>query len=115
MVVRTFPPVLERLGTWSISELPWSGSSTPGDHARFFDGDALRDGAGDGCESLTGTCVILLPRRVCVVVTSNRSGFGLESLIFGIEGLVYVEVVSQGRRGCRWVTNNAINLMYLKP
>jgi len=44
----------------------------------------VRDGAGDGCESLTGTCVIFFPRRVCVVVTSNMSGLDPESLIFGI-------------------------------
>src|ERR1700689_93522 len=96
MVVHTFPPVLERLGTWSISELPWSGSSTPGDHARFFDGDALRDGAGDGCESLTGTCVILLPRRVCVVVTSNRSGFGFGCFFFFILRLFVFVVLLWG-------------------
>src|SRR6202050_5356899 len=113
MVICTFPAVLERLGSWSISELPSLCSSTPGDHACVFEGDALRDGAGDGCKSLTGTCVIRLPRRVCVVVTSNRSGFGLESLIFGIEGLVYVEVVAQGGRGWIWVTDSAINLMHL--
>ena len=39
-------------------------SGTPGDRAHFFKGDALREGAGDGCESLTGTHVILFPHRV---------------------------------------------------
>jgi hypothetical protein len=61
-----------------------SKSGSPGDKARFFEGDALRDGAGDGCESFTGTCVIFFPRRVCVVVVSNMSGLDPESLIFGI-------------------------------
>jgi len=56
---------------------------------RFFDGDALREGPGDCCKSWTGTSVILLPRRVCVVATSNRSDFDLESLIFGIERVAY--------------------------
>jgi hypothetical protein len=41
-------------------------------------------GAGDGCKSLTGTCVIFFPRRVCVVVVSNISGLDPKSLIFGI-------------------------------
>jgi len=59
-------------------------SGSPGDKVLFFEGDAVRDGAGDGCESLTGTCVIFFPRRVCVVVTSNMSGLDPESLIFGI-------------------------------
>jgi len=49
-----------------------------------LEGDALRDGAGDGCESLTGTCMIFFPRRVCVVATSHMSGLDPESLIFGI-------------------------------
>lgn len=74
-----------------------SSSGTPGDHARFFDGDVLREGAGDGCKSLTGVCATLFPRRVCVVVTSNRSGFGLESRIFGIKGVGYAKIVAQGR------------------
>ena len=60
-------------------------STTPGDHTRFFEGDALREGEGTGDESLTGTCVMRFPRRVCVVATSNMSGGGPESLIFGIE------------------------------
>ena len=59
-------------------------SGSPGDKALFFEGDAVRDGAGDGCESLTGTCVIFFPCRVCVVVTSNISGLDPEALIFGI-------------------------------
>ena len=57
---------------------------SPGDKALFFEGDALRDGAGDCCKSLTGTCVIFFPRQVCVVVVSNVSGLDPESLIFGI-------------------------------
>ena len=87
--MRTFPVVLERLGNWSIGSMSSLASSIPGDHARFFEGDALREGAGDGSESLTGTCVILLPRRVCVLVTSNISGFDPEFLIFGIERILY--------------------------
>ena len=71
-------------------------SSTPGDHDHFFKGDALCDGAGDSCESLTGTCVIFSPHLVCVVVTSNRSGFDLEFLVFGIERVVYAGMVAQG-------------------
>jgi len=66
-----------------------SGSCAPGDHARFFEGDALREGDGNGTGSFTGTWVIRLPRRVCVTATSNMSGFCPESLIFGIEGQVY--------------------------
>lgn len=46
------------------------------------------DGNG-GVESFTGAWVIRFPRRVCVVTTSYTSGFCPESLIFGIEGLVY--------------------------
>jgi hypothetical protein len=77
-----------------VAELSWSSySSTPGDHARFFEGDPVREGEDNGDGSLTGTCVILLPRRVCVVVTSNVSGFGLESLILGIEGLTDAGIV----------------------
>jgi hypothetical protein len=69
-------------------------SGSPGDKARFFEGDALRDGAGDGCESLTGTCVIFFPRRVCVVAGSNMSDLDPESLIFGILcGGLKVEVI----------------------
>ena len=72
-----------------------SSSGTPGDHARFFDGDALREGAGDGSKSWTGMCVILFPRQVCVVATSNRSDFDLEALILGIERMAYGEMVAQ--------------------
>jgi hypothetical protein len=57
---------------------------SPGDKALFFEGDTLRDGAGDSCESFTGTCVIFFPRQVCVVVVSNMSGLDPESLMFGI-------------------------------
>ena len=49
----------------------------------------LREGDGNGSESLTGTCAICFPRQVCTVVTSNRSGFCPESLIFGIDRLFY--------------------------
>ena len=70
-------------------------SGTPGDHTCFFDGDALREGAGDGSESWTGMCVILFPCRVCVVATSNRSDFDLEALILGIERMAYGEMVAQ--------------------
>ena len=49
----------------------------------------LCEGDGNGPESLTGTCAICFPRWACTVVTSNRSGFCLESLIFGIERLFY--------------------------
>ena len=97
-VIHTFPTVLERLGIWSVLELSLLSSGTPGDRARFFEGDTLREGAGEGCESLTGTCVIIFPRQVWVVVTSNRSGFDLEFLIFGIERLVYAGMWAQGRR-----------------
>ena len=78
-----------------MSESSLSSSDTPGDHARFFEGDALREGAGDGCESWTGMCVIRFPRRVCVVVTSNRSDFEFEPLIFGIERVAYGGMVAQ--------------------
>ena len=91
----TFPTVLDRLGNWFVSESSLLSSGTPGDHARFFDGDALREGPGDGCKSWTGMCVILFPRRVCVVVTSNRSDFDLESLILGIERVAYGGMVAQ--------------------
>jgi len=85
MFMRTFPTVLERLVVWSVATLSSSSATkTPGDSALFFEGDALREGDGNGCESLTGTCATRLPRRVWVVVTSNRSGFCPESLIFGI-------------------------------
>jgi hypothetical protein len=63
-----------------------SASSTPGDHTRFFEGDMLHEGEDNGCESFTGTCVIRDPRRVCVVVASNKSDLFPESLIFGIGG-----------------------------
>ena len=91
----TFLTVLDRLGNWFVSESSLLSSGTPGDHARFFDGDALREGPGDGCKSWTGMCVILFPRRVCVVVTSNRSDFDLESLILGIERVAYGGMVAQ--------------------
>lgn len=52
----------------------------------FFEGDALRVGDDVGSVSLIGICVIRLPRLVCIVVTSNMSGFGLESLSFPIDG-----------------------------
>jgi hypothetical protein len=52
--------------------------------ALSFEGDAVHDGAGDSCESLTSTCVIFFPCQVCVVVTSNMSALDPESLIFGI-------------------------------
>jgi hypothetical protein len=83
--IHTFPPVLERLGIWSVGCPSSFGSSIPGDHARFFEGDALHEGAAGCSESLTGTCVIFLPRRVCVTVTLNISGFDPVSLIFGIK------------------------------
>jgi hypothetical protein len=35
-----------------------------GDRSLFLEGDALREGNGNGCESWTGTCVILVPRQV---------------------------------------------------
>jgi hypothetical protein len=82
MLIHTFPTVLERLGISCIATLSLSSAaSTPGDHALFFEGDALREGDGSGG---TGTCATRLPRRVWVVVTSNMSGFCAESLIFGI-------------------------------
>jgi hypothetical protein len=82
----------------SVSELSLSSSGTPGDHAHFFDGDVLRKGAGDGCKSLTRMYATLFPHRVCVVVTSNRSDFDLESLIFGIERIVYAGMVAQSSK-----------------
>jgi hypothetical protein len=85
--MHTFPAILERLGTWCVGECSLLKSGTPGDHARFFEGDALREGVAGGCGSLTGTCLIFVPRRVCVVATSNMSGFD-DSLIFGI-GMMY--------------------------
>jgi hypothetical protein len=66
-----------------------SGSCTPGDHARFFVGDDVREEDGNGVESFTAAWMIRFPRRVCVVTTSYMSGFCPESLIFGIEELVY--------------------------
>jgi len=42
--------------------------------------------------------VIRLPRRVCMVVTSKRSGFCPESLIFGIGRLLYVEMAARRRK-----------------
>ena len=84
-VILTFPWVLECLGSWSDVEVSQpSVWNPPGDHIRFLEGDTLREGDGNCSESLTGTCVILVPRRVCIVVTSNMSDFGFESLIFGI-------------------------------
>jgi hypothetical protein len=68
----------------SVVKLSSLGSSAPGDHALFFDGDALHEGVDDEGESFTGTCVILFSCRVCVVVTSNMSAFNAESPIFGI-------------------------------
>ncbi len=76
------------------------GSCAPGDHARFFEGDALREGDGNGIGSFTGTWAIRLPRRVCVTATSNMSGFCPESLIFGIERQVYGGMVEYNRK--RW-------------
>src|ERR1700722_18821218 len=66
-----------------------SCASPPGDHTRFLEGDALREGDGNGWESLTGTCSIRFPRRVCAIITSCMSDFGPESRIFGIAGLFY--------------------------
>ena len=84
-VILTFPWVLERLGSWSDVEVSQSSFwNPPGDHIRFLEGDTLCEGDGNCSESLTGTCVILVPRQVCIVVTSNMSDFGFESLIFGI-------------------------------
>jgi len=83
--VHTFLAVLERLDIGSVTKSSLLGSCTPGDHAHFFAGDTLREGDGNGVVSFTGTWVTRLPRRVCVVTTSNMSGFP-ESLIFGIEG-----------------------------
>jgi hypothetical protein len=84
MLILTFPEVLDRFGTGSVgkSSKSWLNSCCSGDKARFFEGEALRDGVGDGCESLTGMCVIFFPCRVCVVVTSNMSGLAPKSLIF---------------------------------
>lgn len=62
------------------------GSKAPGDHAHFFEGDALREG--EGCKSLTGTCVTLVPCLVCTVATSNISVVD-ESQIFGIKRIVW--------------------------
>jgi len=85
MFMRTFPTVLERLGVWSVATLSSSSATnTSGDNALFFEGDVLRNVDGNSCESLTGMCESRLPCRVWVVVTSNRSGFCPESLIFGI-------------------------------
>jgi hypothetical protein len=97
--IHTFPPVLERLGIWSVGGPSSLGSSIPGDHARFFEGDALREGAAGCSESLTGTCVIFLPRRVCVIVTSNISGFDPVSLIFGMERIGYAAIAVSGHKG----------------
>jgi hypothetical protein len=76
-----------------------SDSSTPDDHALFLEGDALREGDGKGEESVTGTCMVRFPRRVCTVVTSKMSGFCPESLILGIErGLYAGRIAGQGTR-----------------
>ena len=63
-------------------------SITSGDHICFLEGDEVHEATGDGCESLTGTCVIRWPRLVCVVATSNISPCDCDSLIFGIETIV---------------------------
>jgi hypothetical protein len=73
----------------------------------------LREGNDNGSESLTGTWIILLPRRVCMVLDSYKSAFGLESLIFGIEGW-YWWWYDTARRLKR-VIYGAINLRSLKP
>ena len=91
--VHTFPLVLERLGIWCIEGPSSLGSKIPGDHGHFFEGDALRDCVAGCSESLTGTCMILVPRRVCVVVTSYISGFAPVSLIFGMAIIGYAVTV----------------------
>jgi hypothetical protein len=91
--MHTFPLVLECLGIWCIEGPSLLGSSIPGDHGRFFEGDVLRDGVAGCSESLTGTCMIFWPRRVCLVVTSNRSDFAPVSLIFGMEEIEYAATV----------------------
>jgi hypothetical protein len=91
--MHTFPLVLECLGIWCIEGPSSLGSSIPGDHRHFFEGDALRDGVAGCSESLTGTCMIFLPHQVCLVVTSNRSGFAPVSLIFGMEKIGYAATV----------------------
>ena len=55
----------------------------------FLEGDALCEGNGNGWESLTGTCSIRFPCRVCAIMTSCMLDFGVESHIFGIAGLFY--------------------------
>lgn len=118
MFILTFPTVLERLGIWCVAMLSSASAvRTPGDHALFFEGDTLREGDGSGCESFTGTCATRLPRRVCVVVTSNISGFCAESLIFGIW-----DCKGRSRRdddGTQWrrwndVNNNAIGFKVIE-
>jgi hypothetical protein len=87
MFIRTFPVVLDRFGSLSDGEVSWSSfCCTPGDHSVFLEGDALRDGDGNDFESSTGACISFGPRRVCTVLTSCKSPFGFDFLIFGIDG-----------------------------
>lgn len=66
----------------SFTSSPKSGG--PGDKARFFEGDPLRDGAGEGWEGCIGMSVTFLPRRVCLNATSKVSGRLPESLSLGM-------------------------------
>ena len=70
----------------------------------------MREEDGNGVESFTTAWVICFPHRVCVVTTSYMSGFGPESLIFGIEGLVYrsMTVCNLARR-CKVVIDRLIS------
>ena len=69
------------------------------------------DGNG-GAKSFTRAWVICFPRWVCVVTTSCTSGFCPESLIFGIEGLVYrgMTVCNLARR-CEVVDTLAVSIL----
>ena len=64
-----------------------SFSTTSGNHAHFFKGEALGDGIDNG--SLTGACLTLFPHQVFIIVTSKMSGFDPESLILGIEQSIH--------------------------
>ena len=73
--IHTFPAVLDCFGIWSVGLSLPSFSTTSGDHACFFKGEALGDGIDNA--SLTGACLTLFPHWVFIVVTSKMSGFGL--------------------------------------
>ena len=81
------PRKIVHFGIWCVGLSLPSFSTTSGDHAHFFKGEALGYGINNG--SLTGTYLTLFPRWVFNVMTSKMSVFDPESLILGIEQVVY--------------------------